>query len=119
MPRPKKCRRVERRFPAPAYKPQGIPMEGLSRVTLHLEEMEALRLADADGLDHGTAADRMGISRPTFSRILASGRRTVARALANGWAIQIDGGVHEIGGEAGGRGCGGRRRKRGRLSEDG
>ena len=35
----------------------------------------------------------MGISRPTFSRLLAEARGIVARGLVDGWAIRIDGGM--------------------------
>jgi hypothetical protein len=49
--------------------------------TLRLDELEALRLADLEGLYQEAAAERMGVSRPTFARILARARSTVARAL--------------------------------------
>ena len=42
----------------------------------------------------------MGISRPTFSRLLAEARGVVARGLVNGWAIRIEGGNYEFTGEA-------------------
>jgi len=38
----------------------------------------------------------MGISRPTFSRVLAEARTAVAKALTNGWAIRIEGGHYTI-----------------------
>jgi hypothetical protein len=50
-------------------------------VALRLDELEALRLADLEGLYHQQAAERMGVSRATFGRILGSARRKVARAL--------------------------------------
>jgi predicted DNA-binding protein (UPF0251 family) len=61
-----------------------------------VEGLEALRLADEQGLDQETAAARMGVSRPTFSRILAEARHVIAKALVNGWAIRIDGGSYEL-----------------------
>jgi predicted DNA-binding protein (UPF0251 family) len=78
------------------YKPQGVPLEGLNGVSLSVEGLEAMRLADAESMDHASAAEIMGVSRPTFSRILNDGRQVVARALANGWAIHIDGGHFQI-----------------------
>jgi predicted DNA-binding protein (UPF0251 family) len=78
------------------FKPQGIPLRELVGVNLTVEGLEALRLADAEGLDHATAASMMNISRPTFSRMLAEARSIVAKALTNGWAIHIEGGDYRI-----------------------
>jgi uncharacterized protein len=74
------------------YKPQGIPMRQLKVRALKDEELEALLLADAQGLEQEAAAKLMNISRSTFSRILAQARRTVATALSEGAAIEIGGG---------------------------
>jgi predicted DNA-binding protein (UPF0251 family) len=54
---------------------------------LRADELEALRLADVEGLYQETAAARMGISRATFARILARARTAVARALLEGRAL--------------------------------
>jgi uncharacterized protein len=96
MPRPRMNRRIGHQPPVRLYKPQGIPMGQLRGVTLTLDGLEAIRLADAEGLDHEGAAERMGISRPTFSRLLAEARGIVARGLVNGWAIRIDGGNYTL-----------------------
>jgi predicted DNA-binding protein (UPF0251 family) len=56
------------------------------------EELEALLLADANGLEQQAGAKLMNVSRSTFSRILAQARKTVATALAEGAAIEIGGG---------------------------
>jgi predicted DNA-binding protein (UPF0251 family) len=94
------------------YKPQGAPLSGLTEATLTIDGLEAIRLADAEGLDQESAARRMGISRPTFSRLVAEARHVVARALVNGWAIRIDGGPFKMI-ETSGPGCGrGKRRRR-------
>ena len=96
MPRPRKLRCVQRDPVAVFYKPNGIPMRQLKSISLPVEGLEALRLADAKGLDHRTAAGKMDVSRPTFSRILSDARQRIARAIANGWAIQIEGGDYRI-----------------------
>ncbi len=111
MPRPRMNRRICHRPPVGFYKPQGVPLGSLRGVTLTLDGLEAIRLADAEALDHEAAAASMGISRPTFSRLLAEARGTVARALANGWAIRIEGGNYEMA-EAADMGGRGRRRRR-------
>lgn len=90
--RPRKCRIVRQSPTARFYKPRGIPLSALQIVVLKDEEWEAIRLADYDGLDQEAAARHMGVSRPTFSRVLASARTAVAKALAEGAALQIGGG---------------------------
>lgn len=77
-----------------------------------VEGLEALRLADLEGLNQEDAARSMGISKPTFCRILAEARHTVAKALIGGCALNIEGGTYSIVqdevGPCGGRGPGGR-----------
>lgn len=58
-------------------------------VRLTLAELEAIRLADLEGLYQEEAARRMGVSRATFGRILEEGRRKVAEALIKGKGIQV------------------------------
>lgn len=96
MPRPRMIKRIQCQPPVRFYKPQGVPLGQLRGVTLPLEGLEAMRLADAEGLDQEQAAAMMDISRPTFSRLVSDARRTVARALSNGWAIRIEGGHYEM-----------------------
>jgi len=96
VPRPRK-RRILSRAPRPAiYKPAGVPLDALRRIKLLHEEMEALRLADLENLSQAEAATRMGVSRSTFQRIVTRARRQVARALAEGQALQIEGGTFEV-----------------------
>jgi predicted DNA-binding protein (UPF0251 family) len=73
-----------------------VPLDGLDRVTLLQDELEALRLADLEGLTQAEAAERMGVSRSTFQRMVARARRQVALALAEGRALQIEGGTFEV-----------------------
>jgi len=67
-------------------------MNLLDEVVLGIDELEALRLADLEGLYQERAARRMRVSRPTFSRIVEAARRKVAEALVRGRAIKIEGG---------------------------
>ena len=68
-------------------------MTELQEVSLSVDEFEALRLADLDGLYHDRAAASMGVSRATFGRIVEAARRKVAEALVGGKALRIVGGV--------------------------
>jgi len=63
------------------FKPIGRPVADLEAETLRLDELEALRLVDLEGLYQEAAAERMGVSRPTLARILGRARSAVARAL--------------------------------------
>lgn len=96
MPRPRKRRRLARVPRTGTYKPAGIPLDELSRVLLLAEELEALRLADLEGLSQVEAAGQMGISRSTFQRILTRARQQVALALVEGQALQIEPGPGEV-----------------------
>lgn len=71
-------------------------MVDLSEVCITVDEREALRLADLDGLSHEESGQCMGVSRATFGRILHMARQTVADALINGKAIKIDGGNYKM-----------------------
>jgi predicted DNA-binding protein (UPF0251 family) len=114
MPRPRKPRIVREEMPVRYFKPRGIPLSDLDEVVLPLDGLEALRLADAEGLEHVAAAALMGVSRPTFSRLLAEARTAVATALARGWAIRIEGGPVQMATEDGAEiGCPGLKRRRG------
>jgi uncharacterized protein len=105
MVRPTKCRMVAALPNATYYKPAGIPLRLLSEVQLSVDEVEALRLKDVEGLEQADGASRMAISRPTFQRILTSARQKVADALLNGKAIRIEGGNFRVAGLAGCQAC--------------
>jgi predicted DNA-binding protein (UPF0251 family) len=74
------------------FKPAGMRLPGLEEVNLLVEEAEAIRLKDLEGLEQADGAEKMNISRTTFSRLLDSARRKIADALLNGKAIRINGG---------------------------
>lgn len=65
-------------------------MRELQEVTLDADELEAIRLADLEGMYHEDAAQEMGVSRQTFGRIISSARRKVAEGLVHGKALRID-----------------------------
>ncbi|MRR09426.1 DUF134 domain-containing protein [bacterium] len=92
MARPCKCRRICLDTDAVYFKPRAIPLSMLAEVSMTLDELEALRLADLDGLYQETAAARMGVSRQTFGNIIERAHRKVADALVNAKALRIEGG---------------------------
>ncbi|MCP4659167.1 MAG: DUF134 domain-containing protein, partial [bacterium] len=89
MPRPHRLRRVAVQPPVRGFKPMRRPLRELETVTLDLDELEALRWADLEGLYQEEAAARMDISRATFARLVSRGRAKVADTLINGKALLI------------------------------
>jgi len=92
VPRPKNNRYV---FEPPMFrefKPVGVAARSLRVNRLTLDEYESVRLADHQGLSHEEAADEMGISRSTFSRLVVGARRKVSDSLVSGKMLLIEGG---------------------------
>ena len=92
MARPTKWRKIEHIPAIPYFVPSETDVAELPENILKLEELEAIRLKDLEGLEQGECAVRMEVSRPTFQRILLSAREKVADSLINGKMIRIDGG---------------------------
>jgi predicted DNA-binding protein (UPF0251 family) len=99
MPRPCCLRHIGFTPNIGFFRPAGVPACALEEVILTLDEVEALRLADLDGLYQEQAAAQMKISRPTFSRIVEQARWKVADALIHGKAIRLEGGAVRMKGE--------------------
>ena len=79
-----------------SFKPAGVPLAQLQEIRISIEEAEAIRLKDLEGLEQEECAQKMNVSRSTFSRILLSARQKIADALLNGKAIRIEGGNYEL-----------------------
>jgi len=72
------------------FKPCGVRNSALEQVVLEADEIEAVRLIDYEGLYQQECADKMGISRTTFSRTIEGARKKIADALLNGKSIIIN-----------------------------
>jgi predicted DNA-binding protein (UPF0251 family) len=96
MARPRNCRRVACLPESRSFKPRGIPLSALEEINLTIDEFEAIRLADLEGLYQEQAAERMNISRQTFGRIIGSAHRKLAEVLVEGKALKIEGGNFEV-----------------------
>ena len=88
--RPKKTRMVQGEPKILQFSPRGRAGRP-DEIELELAEFEALRLVDHQKKDQSEGAKVMGISRPTFGRILRSARSKVADSLVNGKIIRISG----------------------------
>ncbi len=91
MARPTKWRRIDKLPLVLRFHPSGSDQSSEENV-LKLEELEAIRLKDLEGLEQEACAKQMEVSRPTFQRILLSAREKVTDSLVHGKAIRIDGG---------------------------
>ncbi len=92
MPRPKTARCIDQIPNVTWFKPAGIRLRELQEVEITLDEVEAIRLADYEGLYQEEIAASMNISRQTVGRILTEARKKIAEALIEGKAIRLEGG---------------------------
>jgi len=67
-------------------------MDKLEEIKLTLDELEAIRLADFNGLYQEGAAKKMNISRQTFGNIINSAHKKIADVLLHAKALKIEGG---------------------------
>lgn len=95
MARPKNNRKVLLPPVFTEFKPSGVKARHLEKLSMSLDEFEAIRLADEMGLSHEEASEAMQISRSTFSRLIERARKKVAVMLIKGKKLIIEGGnVH-------------------------
>jgi len=92
MPRPKNDRIVNEPPLFAEFKPIGVAGLSLKQILVTLDEFEATRLADYEGLSHEEAANEMNISRSTFSRLIEQARKKIADFLIHGKLLTIEGG---------------------------
>ena len=91
MARPKKkCTCMCCKLQSDYFEPRGVPVPLLDEVCLDMGELEALRLADYEGLYQEEAAKQMNISRATFGRIIENAHRKIAEAILQGKALRIE-----------------------------
>ena len=92
MPRPQKLRNVGSPPNIYGMKPIGIRAADTEKLILNLDEYEALKLADFEGLSHKEAGEKIGVSRPTFTRLIDSAHKKISSALVEGKSLIIEGG---------------------------
>ena len=89
MSRPLKKRRICCDPKSDYFKPRGVPLRHLEEVSLTMDELEAVRLADLKGMYQEHAASKMNISRQTFGNIIDSAHKKIADVLLNAKALKI------------------------------
>ena len=94
--RRKKVRYIQKMPQTAQFSPRGKPGRP-DEVELKIDEYETVKLADYQGYDQAQGAQIMGISRPSFGRILRNARKIIADALVNGKIIRIRIGDVQVG----------------------
>lgn len=92
MARPKKLRKVSVIPKFKNFKPSGIKCNDLEKITLKIEELEALKLRDIDKLEQAACAKKMEVSRQTFQLIIKKAHEKVSTSLIEGRCLTIEGG---------------------------
>jgi len=93
MPRPVRCRRIEQMPVFRSFSPDEAEATEIVRMTV--DEYEAFRLLDDEGLTQETCAARMNVARTTVTAIYDSARKKIADALVHGKRLLIAGGCCE------------------------
>lgn len=93
MPRPFRCRRIAQLPVYRSFSPDDTA--ATESVQMTVDEFEALRLLDAEGMTQEACASRMNIARTTVTAIYDNARKKVADALVNGKRLLITGGHFE------------------------
>jgi len=92
MSRPVVPRRVDHALKRRGFRPIGSPVRKSEAVCIGLDELEAVRLADLEGLYQDAAAERMAVSRQTYARILARARHAIAACLVERKMLMVEAG---------------------------
>ena len=85
MGRPKRKRII-------SFQPTVLYFKSSGRAEIYLEqdEIEAIRLVDYCDMHHDEAAEKMGISRPTVSRLIKSARNKISKFLIEGGELRVN-----------------------------
>jgi predicted DNA-binding protein (UPF0251 family) len=92
MPRPRIFRRISKEPEIRCFKPEKENLDLLEPIKITIDEFEAIRLRDYHDVQQKKSAEIMGVSQPTFHRILTSARKKISKALIEGNTIIITGG---------------------------
>ena len=105
MPRPCKRRRICALPQTCSFAPREAAAEPRPVVAMGVDEFEAIRLIDLEGLTQEACAARMGVARTTAQAIYNSARIKLAECLVNGKELRIGGGDYVVCGGEAARGC--------------
>ncbi len=92
MGRNKQLRLISFNPKTSGFRPFGRACKKGECIELLFDEFEAVRLLDYEGRQQTEAAETMGISRPTLTRIYMEARKKIASSLVEGRRLKITGG---------------------------
>ncbi|MBK7214940.1 MAG: DUF134 domain-containing protein [Bacteroidales bacterium] len=96
MPRPTRNRKILNPPKMAGFKPFGMPLCELEAIKLQFDEFESINLVNYQNLPQDEAAQKMGVSRPTFTRVYNRALKKIAQAFVECMAIEIEGGNVEF-----------------------
>jgi predicted DNA-binding protein (UPF0251 family) len=113
MPRPRKWRKVCCLPESNLYGPLNWSDIENEIIMMTVEEYEAIRLIDLEGLTQEECAEKMQVARATVQNIYKDARSKIAESLVNGNLLKIEGGDYQLYSESERmHGCGRCRRNR-------
>lgn len=96
MPRPRKWRKVCCLPASNRFGPLDSPVDEENFVHMTVDEYEAIRLIDLEGLNQEACAGQMNIARTTVQGIYIEARKKLAESLVNGKVLRIEGGEYQL-----------------------
>ena len=96
MPRPRKWKRVCCLPENNVFGQLNHANEARAIVIMKVEEYEAIRLIDFEGLMQEQCADKMGVARATVQKLYQDARKKIADSLVNGSILRIEGGDYQL-----------------------
>ena len=86
--RRKKIRYIQNMPLVNQFSPRGKPGRP-DEIELKIDHFEAVKLSDYQGYNQSEGSAQMGLSRPSFGRILREARQIIAEVLVHGKIIRI------------------------------
>ena len=97
MSRPRKYRRICRLPEVTSFSPTNNFVASEENViNLSVDEYEAIRLIDYEGLNQEECANQMEIARTTAQKIYNEARRKISMMLIEGAGLNIEGGSYMV-----------------------
>ncbi len=96
MARPKKWRKVCFLPENSLFGPLGTRDDDVQFIIMPVDQYEAIRLIDWEGLTQEECALQMQVARTTVQRIYSIARKKIADSLVNGKTIKIEGGEYKL-----------------------
>ena len=95
LPRPTKPRRICEEPAIKGFAPEDTKLKA-EVITMSVDELEAIRLIDIEGISQEECALRINVARTTAQAIYNSARTKTAKCLVYGYELQISGGNYEV-----------------------